>query len=95
MKRLITLVFSILLFIIALLFSLKNQQIVNVNYVLAQSELRLSTLLAIIFFCGFFVATLCSMYFYLKLKIKNSQLTKNNKKQRKELNILRSAESKE
>ncbi|AGH82017.1 hypothetical protein PCNPT3_10395 [Psychromonas sp. CNPT3] len=95
MKRLITLVFSILLFIVALLFSLKNQQIVNVNYVLAQSELRLSTLLAIMFFFGFCLAMLFSFYFYLKLKFKNSQLIKNNKKQRKELNNLRSSKVEE
>jgi len=89
MKRIITLIIAILLFVIAALLGLKNQQLVNVNYLLAQSEMRLSTLLAIIFLIGFITSGTLAVLFYLRLKIKNRQLLKMNKKHSKEINELR------
>lgn len=95
MKRLLTLVVTILFFIIAVVLGLKNQQLINLNYLIAQNEVRLSTVLAIIFFIGFVAATLVNTYFYLKLKMANRHLRKLNKKQRRELNELRSLTVKE
>ena len=89
MKRFLTLIVAVLLFAIAVALGLKNQQLINVNYLIAQNEIRLATLLAIIFMVGFVVATIFAVLFYLKLKMKNRQLRKLNKKQRKELNQLR------
>lgn len=89
MKRIITLIVAVLLFAIAVALGLKNQQLINVNYLIAENEIRLATLLAIIFLLGFIVAAFFAMLFYLKLKIKNRQLSRLNKKQRKELNQLR------
>lgn len=90
MKRFLTLIVAVLLFVIAVALGLKNQQLININYLIAQNEIRLATLLAIIFMLGFVVAALFAVLFYLKLKLKNRQLRKLNKKQRKELNQLRS-----
>ena len=95
MKRFITLVIKILFFILAVVLGLKNQQIINLNYLIAQNEIRLSTLLAIIFSIGFIASALVNFFFYFKLKIKNRQLRKLNKKQRQELNELRSLAVKE
>ena len=95
MKRLITLVVIILFFILAVVIGLKNQQLINLNYLIAQNEIRLSTLLAIIFSIGFIVSMLVNSFFYLKLKVQNLHLRKLNKKQRKELNELRSLSVKE
>ena len=95
MKRFITLVITILFFILAVVLGLKNQQLINLNYLIAQNDIRLSTLLAIIFLIGFLVSTLVNVFFYFKLKIKNRQLRKLNRKQRLELNELRSLAVKE
>ena len=89
MKRFLTLILIVLLFAIAIVLGLKNQQVVNINYLLAQSEVRLSTLLAINFMFGFITSSCFGTLFYLRLKMKNRQLRKLNKKQRKELNLLR------
>lgn len=89
MKRFLTLIITILLFFIALALGLKNQQLINFNYLIAQSEMQLSTLLAATFMFGFIFASIFMGLFYLQLKIRNRQLRKLNKKQRKELNQLR------
>lgn len=89
MKRFLTLIITVVLFAITLIIGLKNQQLVSINYLVAQSEVALSTLLAILFMLGFTCSILFSSLFYLKLKIKNRQLNKLNKKQGKELNKLR------
>lgn len=95
MKRFLTLVLLVLLFIIAIVLGLKNQQVVNINYLVAQSDIRLSTLLAINFMFGFIVSACFGTLFYLRLTMKNHQLQKLNKKQRKELNLLRCTEEKD
>jgi len=86
MKRFVTLIITVLLFITAVVLGLKNQQVINVNYLVAQSEMRLATLLAIVFLLGFLVSAVVYVPFYLKLKMKNRQLRKMNNKQRKALN---------
>ena len=95
MKRFFTLIAAVLLFAVAVVLGLKNQQLININYLIAENEIRLATLLAIIFMLGFLVATLFAGLFYLKLKIKNRQLRKLNNKQRKELSQLRTISASE
>lgn len=95
MKRFFTLIITVVLFAITLVIGLKNQQPVNINYLVAQSEMALSTLLAILFMVGFICSTFFAFLFYLKLKMKNRRLHKLNKKQRKELNKLRTLSTNE
>ena len=76
------------LFVIAVVLGLKNQQIVTVNYVIAQTDLRLSSLMAFTFSLGIISSSLVASIFYLKSKIQNRSLKKKNTKQRKELNKL-------
>ena len=89
MKRFLTILITVVFFIIVIVLGLQNQQLVTINYLIAQNELRLSTLMAIIFSVGL-VTTLClASFLYLALKMKVRQLTKLNVKQRRELNDLR------
>ncbi len=94
MKRFLLLTITIILFALAAALGLKNQQLVNVNYLIAQNELRLSTLLAIIFMFGFLLSACFAFLFHLKQRYINNRLRKANKKQRKELNELRSTPEK-
>ncbi|MEI6896947.1 MAG: LapA family protein [Psychromonas sp.] len=95
MKHFLTLVVIIILFVIAIILGLKNQQIVNINYLIAQSDIRLSTLLAVNFMLGFIVSVCFGTLFYLRLSMTNRHLRKLNKKQRKELNLLRTTTEKD
>jgi putative membrane protein len=94
MKRIITLIIliiAILLFGVAIILGLKNQQLIDINYLIAESEVPLAILSAIIFMFGFIVASFFGSFFYLKLKMKMRQLRKLNNKQKKDLEQLRSA----
>lgn len=95
MKRFLTLIIAVLLFAIAIILGLKNQQLITVNYLVAENDIRLATLLAIIFLVGFIVAILFAGLFYLKLKMKNRQLRRLNNKQHKELEQLRTISASE
>lgn len=89
MKRFLTILITVLFFVVAVILGLKNQQLVTLHFLIAQNELRLSTLLAIIFGMGFFVAALCFSYFHIALKITNGRLRKINNKQHKIIDDLR------
>ncbi|MGL4711251.1 MAG: lipopolysaccharide assembly protein LapA domain-containing protein, partial [Shewanella sp.] len=53
MKSFIATVFVALLFILALIFGARNEQVVTISYFVAQGEYRLPVVLAIVFFAGF------------------------------------------
>ena len=89
MKNFLMLVAVILIFATAVVLGLKNQDLVNINFIVAQSDLRLSTLLTITLLIGMATSALFSFYFIFKGKLKYRKLLKENKKQRKELNKLR------
>ncbi len=54
----------------------------------AQSEFRLSTLVAILFGLGLILGWLISAIFYIKLKLKNMSLTRQLKRQTLQINEL-------
>lgn len=91
MKRFLTILITVLFLIIVIVLGLKNQQLVTLNYLIAQNELRLSTLFGIMFSIGFSMALCIASYFYFALKMKARQLRKLNVKQRRELNDLRTS----
>lgn len=95
MKRFLTIFITAFFFIVALVIGLKNQQLVTIHFLVAQNELRLSTLLAIVFAIGFLVAVCLASYFYLVLKMNNRHLRKKNIKQRREINALRASSEKD
>jgi len=95
MKRFFTILITVLFFIAAVIFGLKNQQLVTVHFLVAQNELRLSTLLAFVFVIGFLVAGFVASYFCLSLKIKNRRLRKLNEKQLRVINDFHANSEKE
>lgn len=58
------------IFVFAIVLGVQNNQIVAFNYLVAQNEYRLSTLLAILFTLGFVLGWLICGLFYLRLRWK-------------------------
>ncbi|MHA6964348.1 hypothetical protein CGX12_01405 [Zobellella denitrificans] len=89
MKIIIGLVFLAILFAVGLTLGSQNDQLVQVNYLLAQGEYRLSTLLAVVFVAGFLIGWLVFGLVMLRLRMNNSGLRKKVERQHKELEELR------
>lgn len=68
MKVLIYLVLFAIIFVIAIALGTQNPQVVNFNYLIAQSELSLSVLLSIFLLLGFVIASLAFAWSYLHYK---------------------------
>jgi lipopolysaccharide assembly protein A len=88
-KIIIGLVFLAILFAVGLTLGSQNDQLVQVNYLLAQGEYRLSTLLAVVFVAGFLIGWLVFGLVMLRLRMNNSGLRKKVERQHKELEELR------
>ncbi|HDL5703804.1 TPA: DUF1049 domain-containing protein, partial [Mannheimia haemolytica] len=58
------------------------------NYIFAQSELRLSTLVAILFGLGLILGWLVTGIFYLKIKFQNVALNRRVKRQAQQITEL-------
>lgn len=89
MKAFIIVAVVFVFFAIAVFLGLKNEDIVNFNYLIAQTDIRLSTLLAIVFGIAFVLGACISSGLYMKLKLSNGRLQKKIKRQNKELDQLR------
>ncbi|OIN12907.1 LapA family protein [Oceanisphaera psychrotolerans] len=89
MKIIFGLVILAILFAVGLTLGSQNDQLVHVNYLLAQGDYRLSSLLAIVFVAGFAIGWLVFGLVLLRLKMNNSGLRKKVERQHKELEELR------
>ncbi|ART79130.1 LapA family protein [Oceanisphaera avium] len=89
MKIIIGLIILAILFAVGITLGTQNDQLVHVNYLLAQGEYRLSSLLAIIFVAGFVVGWLVFSFVLLRLKMSNRGLNKKVERQQRELTELR------
>lgn len=67
---------------------------ISFNYIVAQSEFQLSTLVAILFGLGLILGWLITGLFYLKLKLKNLSLTRQIKRQTLQINELTTSRDK-
>ncbi|OAN18300.1 hypothetical protein A3K86_05235 [Photobacterium jeanii] len=85
----------IVCFLITLALGAQNQELVNFNYLVAQGEFQLSTLLGIAFGGGFAIGWLICGLLYLKARVSKNLLTKKVAKQQKELEQLRAAPAQE
>ncbi|HEB5650332.1 TPA: DUF1049 domain-containing protein, partial [Mannheimia haemolytica] len=65
-----------------------NDQLITFNYIFAQSELRLSTLVAILFGLGLILGWLVTGIFYLKIKFQNVALNRRVKRQAQQITEL-------
>lgn len=93
--KIISIVFIILCFVVALTLGSQNQEIVNFNYLVAQGNFKLSWLLGMVFGIGFMLGWLICGMLYLKERMSRMMLKKQVNKQRQELDNLRTDPLKE
>ncbi|OOS00072.1 hypothetical protein B0186_06830 [Canicola haemoglobinophilus] len=67
--------------LVAVTIGANNDQLITFNYVIAQNELRLSTLVALLFGLGLILGWLITAFFYLRLKLKSLSLSRQVKRQ--------------
>lgn len=95
LKSLIILVCVIILFVIALAVGAENDQLVTVHYLISQSALRLSSVMATMFIIGFVVACLSLGYFYGKARLQLLRLRRQYRKQQRELEQIHSSQNRD
>lgn len=78
--KIIKIVAVIALFLIALALGSQNQAVVNFNYLMAQGDFHLSTLLGVVFVSGFSLAWLVFGSLHLKSQLQVHRLKKQLKK---------------
>ncbi|MEC7942249.1 MAG: lipopolysaccharide assembly protein LapA domain-containing protein [Pseudomonadota bacterium] len=83
--KIIKIVAVIALFLIALALGSQNQTIVNFNYLLAQGDFHLSSLLGIVFSSGFALAWLVFGNMHMRSQLKIHRLKKQLNKQSKQV----------
>lgn len=87
-KYILGFVIIIAIVLVAITVGANNDQIITFNYIVAESQLQLSTLVAILFGFGLILGWLISGFFYLKLKFKNMVLARQVKRQTLQLHEL-------
>lgn len=84
MKGLIIFLLVVLLLCVSVVIGSQNDQLVTVNYLIAQSTLRLSTLLAIAVAIGFLIGLLCIVISWLSMRLQLGLVKQKLKKLRSE-----------
>lgn len=74
--KILKIVLVLVLFVIALALGAQNQEVVNFNYLIAQGQFHLSTLLGIVFLAAFLLAWAIFGTLLLKAKFTNRKLTR-------------------
>lgn len=69
MKYLLIFLLVLVIFVVSVTLGAQNDQIVTFNYLVAQGEYRVSTLLAILFGSGFVLGWIVCGLFYLRTRI--------------------------
>lgn len=69
MKYLFIFLLVLAIFVVSVTLGAQNDQVVNFNYLLAQGEYRVSTLLATLFAAGFIIGWLICSLFWLRVRI--------------------------
>lgn len=93
--KIISILVLVVCFLITLALGAQNQQLVNFDYLIAQGEFQMSTLLGIAFGAGFAIGWLICGMLYLKVRFSRNRLSKKVAKQQKELEQLRAEPVKE
>lgn len=88
MKYILGIVITLAILMVVATIGANNDQLITVNYIVAKSELRLSTLVALLFGFGLLLGWLITGIFYLKLKLQNIALNRRLKRQTQQLNDL-------
>ncbi|MCP1065810.1 LapA family protein [Serratia symbiotica] len=69
MKYLLIFLFILVIFVISATFGAHNDQVVTFNYLIAQGDYQVSTLLAMMFCAGFILGWIICSLFYLRTRI--------------------------
>ncbi|MDT9587516.1 MAG: lipopolysaccharide assembly protein LapA domain-containing protein [Candidatus Arsenophonus melophagi] len=85
MKYFLILLLSITIFIVSVVLSSSNDQIITFNYLIAKGNYPISTLLATIFVIGFLLGLLVCGIFYAKALISLTNVRRNIKKLERQL----------
>lgn len=78
--KIIKIVIVLALFLVALALGSQNQEVVNFNYLLAQGEFHLSTLLGVVFVVGFVIAWVIFGSLHLRSQLEVRKLKRQVKK---------------
>ncbi|WP_314878947.1 LapA family protein [Haemophilus parahaemolyticus] len=89
-KYILGFVIAVAVILVGITIGANNDQLITFNYVIAQSELRLSTLVAILFGFGLILGWLITGIFYLKIKFQNIALNRRVKRQSQQITELTS-----
>lgn len=88
MKYIFGLIIALAIVIVAVTIGANNDQLITFNYVVAKSELRLSTLVAVLFGFGLLLGWFITGFFYLKVKLQNIALNRRVKRQAQQISEL-------
>lgn len=69
MKYLLIFLFILVIFVISVTFGAHNDQVVTFNYLIAEGDYQVSTLLAVLFSAGFILGWIICGIFYLRTRI--------------------------
>lgn len=88
MKYIFGLIIALAIVIVGVTIGANNDQVITFNYIVAKSEFRLSTLVAILFGFGLILGWLITGFFYLKVKLQNIALNRRVKRQAQQISEL-------
>ena len=80
-KYILGLIIVLAIVIVAVTIGANNDQVITFNYIVAESQFQLSTLVAILFGFGLILGWLITGIFYLKIKLQNIALNRRVKRQ--------------
>lgn len=93
-KYIFGLIIVLAIVLVAVTVGANNDQVITFNYILAQSQFQLSTLVAILFGLGLILGWFITGFFYIKLKLKNIALNRQIKRQTLQINELTNSRDK-
>lgn len=93
-KYILGLIIVLAIILVAVTVGANNDQVITFNYIFAQSQFQLSTLVAILFGLGLILGWFITGFFYLKLKLKNIALNHQIKRQTQQINELTTSRDK-
>ena len=89
MSRIAKLILVLAVLLLGLIFHLKNNQLIELNYYLGSIEISLSLLVVLVLCIGAFLGVMASLPLILSLKRKQMKLKRQIENSEKEINNLR------
>ena len=93
-KYIFGLIIVLAIVLVAVTVGANNDQVITFNYIVAQSQFQLSTLVAILFGLGLILGWFITGFFYIKLKLKYIALNRQIKRQTLQINELTNSRDK-